>query len=97
MEFYTFSDLVSTYNQVPITEETKKTDKVCSCWKKFMFEQGFQGLCGLPNFFSNSMTTHFAEVIARKQALASIDIAILQANTKQDMWNNIVSYFKCFR
>ena len=60
-----------------------------------MFERGFYGLCGLPNFFSRIMTIHSAEMIAKKQAITYIDDVILQAKTKQEKWNNLDSYFKC--
>ena len=60
-----------------------------------MFERGFDGLCGLPNFFSRIMTVHFAELIAKKKAITYIDYVILQAKTRQEMWINLDSYFKC--
>ena len=62
-----------------------------------MFERGFYGLCGLPNFFSRIMTIHFAEMIAKKQAITYIDDVILQAKTKAGKWKNLESYFKCVK
>ena len=58
-----------------------------------MFERGFYGLCGLPSFFSRILTIHFAEMIAKKQAITYNDDVILQAKTKTEMWNNLESYF----
>ena len=42
------------------------------------------------------MTIHFAEMIAKKQAITYIDGVILQAKTTAEMWRNLESYFKCF-
>ena len=95
--YYTTSDLASAYNQVPLSEDTKKLTSFVVGGKQYMFERGFYGLCGLPNFFSRIMTIHFAEMIAKKQAITYIDDVILQAKTKAEMWNNLESYFKCLR
>ena len=43
------------------------------------------------------MTIHFAEMIAKKQAITYIDDVILQAETKAETWKNSDSYFKCLR
>ena len=95
--YYTTSDLASAYNQVPLSEDTKKLTSFVVGGKQYMFERGFYGLCGLPNFFSRIMTIHFAEMIAKKQAITYIDDVILQAKTKAEMWKNLESYFKCLR
>ena len=62
-----------------------------------MFERGFYCLCGLPNFISRIMTIHFAEMIAKKQAITYIDDVFLQAKTEKDMWKILESYFQCLR
>ena len=43
------------------------------------------------------MTIHFAEMIAKKEAITYIDDVILQAKTKAEMWKNLESHFKCLR
>ena len=43
------------------------------------------------------MTIHFAEMIAKKQAITYIDDVILQAKTKKDMWKTLESYFQSLR
>ena len=95
--YYTTNDLASAYNQVPLSEDTKKLTSFVVGGKQYMFQRGFYGLCGLPNFFSRIMTIHFAEMIAKKQAITYIDDVILQAETKEEMWKNLESYFKCLR
>ena len=95
--YYTTSDLASAYNQVPLSEDIKKLTSFVVGGKQYMFERGFYGLCGLPNFFSRIMTIHFAEMIAKKQDITYIDDVILQAKTKAEMWKNLESYFKCLR
>ena len=95
--YYTTSDLASAYNQVPLSKDTKKLTSFVVGGKQYMFKRGFYGLCGLPKFFSRIMTIHFAEVIAKKQAITYIDDVILQTGTKNDMWKNLESFFQCLR
>ena len=83
--YYTTSDLASAYNQVPLSENTRKLTSFFDGGKQNMFERGFYGLRGLPNFFSHIMTFHFAEMTARKQAIAYIDDVILQARNKAEI------------
>ena len=95
--YYTTSDLASAYNQVPHSEDTKKLTSLIVGGKQYMFERGLYGLCGLPNFFSGIMTIHFAEMIAKKQAITYIDDVILQAKTKAGMWGKLEFYYRCLR
>ena len=95
--YYTTSDLASTYNQLALSEDTKKLTSFVVSGKQYMFERGFYGLCGLPNSLSGIMSIHFAEVIVKNQAITYIDDVILQAKTKAEMWKNLKSYFKCLR
>ena len=83
--FYTTSDMVSANNQVPLSEGTKQPTTFVVGGKQYMFERGFYGRCGFPNFFSRIMTTHFAEMIAKKQAITCIDHVIFQGKTKNDV------------
>ena len=43
------------------------------------------------------MTIHFAEMIAKKQAITDIDDVILQANIIAEKWKKLESYFQCLR
>ena len=95
--YYTTSYLASAYNEVPLSEDTKKLTSFVFGGKQYMFERGYYGLCGLPNFFSGIMTIHFAEMIAKKQAITYIDDVVPQAKTKAGMWKNIKFYFRCLR
>ena len=95
--YYIISDLASAYKQVPLSEDTKKLTSFVVGGKQYMFERGFYGLCGLPIFFSQTMTIHTAEKIAKRQAITYFDDLILQAKTKVEMWEILESYFKCLR
>ena len=95
--YYTTSDLVAAYNQVPLSEDTKKLTSFVVCGKQYMFERGFYGPCGLPKFFCRIMTIHFVEMIARKQGITFIDDVILQAKTMTEMWINFESCFQCLK
>ena len=76
------------------TEDTNKLTSFVVGGKQYMFERGFYGF---PNFFSQIVTIHFAEMIAKKRAITYIDNVILQAKTKADMWKSLDSYFHCLR
>ena len=95
--YYTTSDLASAYNQVPLSEDTKKLTTFVVGGKQYMFERRFHGLCGLPKFFSRIMTIHFVEMIAKKQAITYFDDVILQGKTKAGIWKNLDSYFQLLR
>ena len=95
--YYTASDLASAYNQVPLSEDTRKLTSFVVSGKQYMFERGFNGLCGLANFFSRIMTIYFAEMIAKKQAITYNDDVILQGKTEAEMWKSLESYFKCLK
>ena len=70
--YYTTSDLASTYNQIPLSEDTKKPFSFVVAGKRYMFERGFYGLCRFPSFLSRIMTIYFVEKIAQKQAITYI-------------------------
>ena len=93
--YNTTSDLASASNQVPLSEDTKKLTSFVVDGKQYMFERGFYGLCGLPNFFIRIMTIHCAEMTAKKRDITYIKDVILQAKTKAEIGKNIESYFKC--
>ena len=95
--YYTTSDLVSAYHQVSLSEDTNKLTSFVVAGKEYVFDRGFYGLCGLPNFIGRNMTIHFAEMIVRKQAITYTDDIILQAKTKKDMWKILESYFQCLK
>ena len=95
--YYTTSDLAPAYNQVPLSEDTKKLTSFVVGGKQYMFERGFYGSCGLPNFFSRIMAIQFAEMVATKQAITYIDDVIFQAKTRAEVWKNLESFFKCLR
>ena len=95
--YYTTTDLASTYNQVPLSKDTKKITSFVVGGKQYMFKRGFSSLCGLPIFFSRILTNHFAEMIAKKQAITYLDDVTLQAKIKAEMWKNLKSCFKCLR
>ena len=83
--YYTPSDLVSGYNEVLLSVDSMKLTSCVVGGKHYMFERGVYGLCGFPNFFSRFMTIHFAEIIAKKQAITYIDDVILQAKATTKM------------
>ena len=96
-KYFTTSDLLSAYNQVPLTNETQKLASFVIGSKQFTFKRGFYGLCGLPNFFSRIMTIQFAPLIKRKKAITYIDDTLMQAETKPEMMDIIQEYHRLLR
>ena len=90
--FFSTSDLSYAYSQVSLTDETQRLVSFVIGDKQWTFQKGFYGLAGLPNFFSRIMTIHFAPLIKRKAALTYLDDAMLQAETKTEMFQNIKEY-----
>ena len=89
--------MTSTYNQVPLSEDTKKLTNFVVGGKQYLFEREFYCSCGLLNSFSRIMRIHFAGLIAKKQAIAYIDNVTLCAKIKKDRWKGMETYFQCFR
>ena len=87
--YYTKNDLASIYNQVPLSQDTKKLTGFVFDGKQYMFEQGFHALRGLPNFFSRIRTIHFAEMIAKRQAITYIGDVIFKQQTRRNGGKNV--------
>ena len=81
---------------MPLTEKNKQMESFVMGPKKYTFERGFYGLCGLPNFLSRIMTIHFAPLI-RKKAITYIDDTIMQAQDETEMFEIIDKYHELFR
>ena len=91
--FYTLSHLFPAYNQVPLSEDTKKLTSFVFSGKQHMFERELYNVCAVANFFSRIMTIHFSGMVATKQAISYIDDVILPAKTKFDIWKDSEFYF----
>ena len=60
-----------------------------------MFERGFKGISGLPNFFSKTKTIHSGEMIAKKRANTFIDDVIPQVRKRYV--DKLKSCLQCLR
>ena len=80
-----------------LTVETKQLVSFVIGPKQYAFERGFDGLCGLPNFFSRMMTFQFAPLIRKKQAITYIDDTIMQAQDETEMFEIIDKYRELLR
>ena len=63
----------------------------------FTYTRGFNGLCGLPNFFSQPMTIHFDPLIRKKHAITYIDDTITQSQNKNEMFTVFNEYHTLLR
>ncbi len=95
--YFTVSDLSCAYHQVGLSKETQRLTSFIIGGKQYTYVRGFYGLCGLPNFFSRIMTLHFAPLIKKKQAITYLDDSIMQAQTKEEMFNIIKEYHALLR
>ena len=96
-KFFPVSDLSCAYHQVPLSFETQKLSSFIIGGRQYTFTRGFYGLCGLPNFFSRSMTIHFDPLIKKKQAITYIDDTIMQSQTRGEMFTIINEYHTLLR
>ena len=89
---FSVNDLSCVYHQVPLSPETQELTSFIIGGKQYTYIRGFYGLCGLPNFFSRSMTIHFDPLIKKKPAITYIDDTIMQSQTKNEMFTVINEY-----
>ena len=82
-------DLMYAYAHTPLDEETIKLTGFLSGDKLYAFIRGFNGLKGLPNFFTKQMSIFFRSLIDKRSALIYIDDILLLANEKQEMFELI--------
>ena len=77
------------YAHAPLDEDTFKLTSFSSGDKRFAFIRGFYGLKGLPNFFTNQMSSFFKTLIEQSFALVYIDDILLLSDSKEHMFQLI--------
>ena len=75
-------DLMYAYAHAPLDEETITLTSFSSGDKLYAFTRGFNGLKGLPNFFTKQMYSFFWKLIGQGFAFVYIDDILLLAHTK---------------
>ena len=93
----TSSDLSSTYNQVPLTEDTEKVKGFFVGGRQYTYHVGFYGLKPFPTFFSKLKRYTFGPLIKRKQAITYIEDTLLQAKDKQKIFTIVREYHSLLR
>ena len=73
------------YAHATLDEETIKLTGFSSGDRLFAFIRGFYGLKGLPNFFTQQMSTFFKAMNNDGSALVYIDDILLMSNSKEHM------------
>ena len=96
-KFFSVSDLSCANHQGPLSLETQKLTSFIIGGRQYTFTRGFNGLCGLPNFFSGLMTIHFDPLIRKKQAITYIDVTIGQSQPRGEMSIIINEYHTLLR
>ena len=66
-KYFTASDLSCAYHQVPLSPETQKLTSFVIGGKQYTYQNGFYGLCGLPQWFSRMMAINFEPLIKRRK------------------------------
>ena len=79
-------DLMYAYAHTPLDEDTIKLTSFSSGDQLFAFIRGFYGLKGLPNFFTEQMSTFFITLIEQGFALVYIDDILLLSDSKEHMF-----------
>ena len=87
-------DLMYAYAHTPLDEETIKLSGFSSGDKLYTFIRGFYGLKGLPNFFTEQISTFFRSLIDKRSALVIIDDMLLLADEKQETFELIKELHK---
>ena len=82
-------DLMYAYAHTPLDENTVKLTSFSSRDKIFAFIRGFHGLKGLPNFFTEQMSTFFKTLIEQGFVLVYIDDILLLSDSKEHMFQLI--------
>ena len=77
------------YVHTPLDEDTIKLTSFSSGDNFFAFIRGFNGLKGLPNFFTKQMSTFFKTLIEQGFALVYIDDILLLSDSKEHMFQLI--------
>ena len=96
-KFFSVSDLSCAYHQVPLSPETYKLTSFIIGGRQNTYTRGFNGLCGLPNFFSRLMTIHLEPLIKEKDAITYIDDRIMQSKNKGELFSIIHEYHNLLR
>ena len=96
-KLFSVSDLSCAYHQVPLSLETQKLASFIIGGRQYTFTRGFNGLCGLPSFFSRSMTMQFDPLVRKKQAITYIDDTIMQSQTRSEVFTIINEYHTLLR
>ena len=96
-EVFSVSDLSYAHHQVPLSPETQNLTSFIIGGKQYTYTRGFYGLCGLPNFFSRLMTTHFDPLIKKRQAITYIDDTIMRPQSNNEMFTVINEYHAFLR
>ena len=74
------------YAHTPLDEGTIKLTSFSSGNKLFAFIRGFNGLKGLPNFFTKQTSTVFRTLIEQGFALVYIDEILFSSDSKEHMF-----------
>ena len=82
-------DLMYAFAHTPLDEEIIKLFSFSSGDKLFAFVRGFNGLKGLPNFFTKQISSFFKTLIEQAFALIYIDDILLLSNSKEHMFQLI--------
>ena len=80
--------------KTPLDEETIKLTGFSSGDKLYAFIRGLYGIKGLPNFFTKQMSTFLQPLIDKRSALVHIDVTLLLADEKQEMFELIKELHK---
>ena len=93
-KYVTADDLSCVCHQVSLAPQTHKLTSFAIGGKQYTYQVGFNGLCGLPQWFSKMMTINFEPLIKRKIAITYLVDSLLQPQMKAEMFTIIHEYYQ---
>ena len=94
-KYFTASDLSCAYHQVPLSPERQKLTSFVIGGKQYIYQVGFYGLCGLPQWFNRMMAINFEPLITKK-AITYLYDSLLQFHNKAEMFTTSHEYHQLF-
>ena len=80
---FSVTELSCAYHQVLLSPQTQNFTSFIFGGKQYTYTRGFNGLCGLPNFFNRPMVIYFHPLIKKKQAITYIDDTTIQSSEQK--------------
>ena len=93
-KYFTTADMNSTYNQMPLDEQSRRLTQLVIGNQQNEFDRLFYGISIGPAAFSAFMSKLFRPLILKKHAITYLDDVFMQSQTKEEMFTVLEHYHK---